>query len=126
MFAFLRSMPPSTRVLLGVSTYTVLFGVGASFCVLKLIGHPPVSVARDGFDCEILRVAREIEEGHAPDFVKLEAQTTRNGDNLILRALSTFDRTGSIPHGDVVLAYSTVMAERYRQLDRSQSILNHE
>jgi len=87
----------------------------ASLLIGELIFFEKPAVARDGFDCEILSVSRKIKAGNPPDFVALESQQTRTGENMILRAMGDFRRPGSYPPSDVEVAYSIVAGEMARQ-----------
>lgn len=95
---------------------TIITGLSLSVAYTFLPDPLTVSVARDGFDCEILRVSREITAGKSPDFVSLQKQEKNDGNNMILRAMGEYSRLGrSSAPTEVMVAHGIVHDEMYRQ-----------
>lgn len=83
---------------------------------------PRISVARDAYDCEILRIARKIKAGDAPNFVALKQSKSFTPDTMILRAFDNFWNSSALPDNIVWDAYRTVDAEMQRQEQADASI----
>ena len=84
--------------------------------------QPEPSVARNAYDCELLRVAKEIESGSAPDFRRLRSKSLLGSETMILRAFDEFWNQGGIPEEKVLDAYNTIQSEMARQ-QRERAIL---
>lgn len=80
------------------------------------------STARNAYDCELLRVAKEIESGSAPDFRRLRSKSLLGSETMILRAFDEFWNQGGIPEEKVLNAYNTIQSEMTRQ-QRERAIL---
>lgn len=95
-----------------VKTFLTAFAITTMLAPLAFfIEKTPV--ARNGFDCEILRVAREIENGNVPDFDALRKSGVRNGETMILRAYDDFPNQGGAPHESVLKAYNVIKREMF-------------
>lgn len=80
------------------------------------------SIARNAYDCELLRVAKEIESGSAPNFRSLRSKSMQSSETMILRAFDEFWNQGGIPEEKVLNAYNIIQSEMARQ-QRERAIL---